>query len=828
VLRLTTFGGLSIDGDPAPAGDVRPRRLALLAILAAAGAKGISREQVLSILWSESEPERARHSLSQTLYSLRRDLGVEVVLVTPNLRLDPSKITSDVNDFRIAAGEKDWDGAAELFTAPFLAGFYLSDAPDFERWADEERSLLTHEGIRALESAAAQADADGRTGQALESRRRLSKLDPLNGRFAFSYIEALAKAGDRAKALVHAQSHIDQVRRELEVEPDAAVLQLLEGLRDPVASVPNVRTPTSSPPGFRLQSAPQPIAFAPPISTRSSLAARAPESTRRRAYLFLAGSAALIVGTALVTQMLRTSAAASTGDDSGSRSRSALAERLYTDGLRAFYQFDAEEAGRLFDAAIKEDSSFAMANYFAWRSEVAINGPRQDLFAARARTLAPHASERDRMLIIAHLNASRLDLSAIAATESLVTRFPNDPDALIRAAEVTNELPRAVALLDRAIAVDSAAAKETSAICRACDAFNALAARYNWADSSEGVEETLDRWSALRPADPQPWMVRADYLIGLGRRRDADAAHRRADSLGASHGDTIEASLIRTLRTDDLDSAMTLCNRALSVVDPDKFLQYRWLCTIGLRMQGRDRDALRLSQESRTPGSDAVRRGVPPDLVHGAILDMEMGRPEAAANEFARMAADATHSGQTEGLKARAVAWELTLSGTAAALQDDTVRIRSLVDSVELIGHRSLFARDPLLHHYLRGLLLARAQQHEGAVREFRAAISSPSQGFTRINYEIGKNLLALNRASEAIPIVRASLHGGVEGSGLYLTRTETHELLAQLFDAAGRRDSAAVHYAVVERAWRSADPMLKPRYDAARQWLLRTGRSSR
>jgi len=36
------------------------------------------------------------------------------------------------------------------------------------------------------------------------------------------------------------------------------------------------------------------------------------------------------------------------------------------------------------------------------------------------------------------------------------------------------------------------------------------------------------------------------------------------------------------------------------------------------------------------------------------------------------------------------------------------------------------------------------------------------------------------------------------------------------------QRDSAAAHYAIVERAWRSADPFLKPRYEAARQWLAR------
>jgi hypothetical protein len=63
-------------------------------------------------------------------------------------------------------------------------------------------------------------------------------------------------------------------------------------------------------------------------------------------------------------------------------------------------------------------------------------------------------------------------------------------------------------------------------------------------------------------------------------------------------------------------------------------------------------------------------------------------------------------------------------------------------------------------------------------------------------------------------------LHGGVEGPGLYLTRAETHELLARLFDAAGARDSAAAHYAVVERLWRAADPPLRARHAAARERL--------
>lgn len=120
----------------------------------------------------------------------------------------------------------------------------------------------------------------------------------------------------------------------------------------------------------------------------------------------------------------------------------------------------------------------------------------------------------------------------------------------------------------------------------------------------------------------------------------------------------------------------------------------------------------------------------------------------------------------------------------------------------------------------MRGLLRARAGAHAAAVAELRAAMQSPTFGYSRINYELARSLLALRRADEGVPVLQAALRGGLEGPGLYVTRTELHELLARLFDAIARRDSAAAHYAVVARAWARADPFLAPRRDAARRWL--------
>lgn len=227
------------------------------------------------------------------------------------------------------------------------------------------------------------------------------------------------------------------------------------------------------------------------------------------------------------------------------------------------------------------------------------------------------------------------------------------------------------------------------------------------------------------------------------------------------------------------------------------------------------------------PGSGAIRRGAPVDHYNIASLDLETGHPLAAADTFLAIGqrVDATPDA-TDGFRARNATWMLTLAATAAVAGGDTARARRLVDTIEATGRRSGYDRDPGLHHFVRGLLYSRATEHTSAVQEFRAAMRSPTHGYTRINYELGKSLLALGRPLEAVRILRPPLHGGIEGSGLYVTRTEMHELLARAFDAAGQRDSAAAHYAVVGRGWRAADSFLKPRYDAVRSWLVHAGRA--
>jgi len=395
---------------------------------------------------------------------------------------------------------------------------------------------------------------------------------------------------------------------------------------------------------------------------------------------------------------------------------------------------------------------------------------------------------------------------------------------LIRAAQVLDDLPRAVPLLNRAIALDSAVGGRSTEICRLCDALSLLAYLYAWADSGAAVERTLHRWTALRPDDAAPWAQEADWIIGFGRAAEASADYRRYEALGGRTSGSDMNYLVSALRLENYDGLDARCPDLLASADSVDYLQYRWYCIIGLRMEGRYREAVALNRDGRLPGSERRRRVAAPDANIEAVLDFETGQTPRAADEFLAMYKPLMSAPSlADGEHARSGTWVLTLSATAAVAAGDTSRARRLIARIDSLGHRSLFPRDPRLHHFVRGLLLSRSGNHSDAVTEFRAALHSPTFGYTRINYELGRSLLALNRSAEAIPLVQAALHGGLEGSCLYITRTDLHELLAQLFDAAGQRDSAAKHYTIVDRAWAHADSAFARRHDAARQWLART-----
>lgn len=219
------------------------RRMALLAVLAVARGRPVGRERLLGLLWPDHPAEAARHTLSESLSVLRRELGDLFVSLGDEVALNPGVAGSDVEVFEAALEAGRLEEAVAAYGGPLLDGFYVSNALEFERWVDGERDRLARAHARALESLAAGAEAAGNPVQAVEWWRRLAAHDPYSSRAALGLTRALEAAGEPGAALRAAAAHAALLREDLGVEPDPALAEVVERLRAEPARIPSLPPP---------------------------------------------------------------------------------------------------------------------------------------------------------------------------------------------------------------------------------------------------------------------------------------------------------------------------------------------------------------------------------------------------------------------------------------------------------------------------------------------------------------------------------------------------------------------------------------------------------
>ena len=306
-LRLHTFGSvyLTRDGEilSGPAG--QRRLLAILAILATVGDRGISRDKLLALLWSEGEPEKSRHALTQSLYHIRKALNVEKLFLSgADVRLSPGVLESDVGDFQRAIANQRLAEAVGLYRGAFLDGFYLNGDPDFEFWVAAERDRFARQYASSLESLAASAAASGARAAEIRWRGRLVDHDPLNGPAVAKLMTCLMASGDHTAALQRARLHESRMRSALDLPPDRAVADLAADLRRTVSSggYAAVPTPRDAAAVRAPLIPPQPTEL-PAGTPRSGTRVSAPASTTVRSRWIWAGAAVAMVATVALSRV---------------------------------------------------------------------------------------------------------------------------------------------------------------------------------------------------------------------------------------------------------------------------------------------------------------------------------------------------------------------------------------------------------------------------------------------------------------------------------------------------------------------------------------------
>ena len=266
MIRFRILGGLDLrNGEGVEVRSVlaQPQRVGLLTCLALAGEMGfVRRDTLMGRLWPDSPQDRARHSLNQALYGLRRSLGRDSVVSRGDeeVCLDPASFWCDLRGFETALLRGRDEEALELYRGELLPGFFLPDAPDFEAWLEEYRGRVRMGATSAAWRLSEEAEGHGHTAAAISWARRAVALSGDEETGARRLLRLFHRAGDRAAAVATYEALVRRLRADPGVEPSPETQSLFEEIRGPRPD-PGPLPPPPPPPLPDVEGLP---AFRPP------------------------------------------------------------------------------------------------------------------------------------------------------------------------------------------------------------------------------------------------------------------------------------------------------------------------------------------------------------------------------------------------------------------------------------------------------------------------------------------------------------------------------------------------------------------------------------
>jgi DNA-binding SARP family transcriptional activator/pimeloyl-ACP methyl ester carboxylesterase len=234
VVLLGGFGALGSDG--APLALPTRKAEALLAMLVCRAGESQPRERLTSLLWGERGDKQARHSLSQTLTSIRSALGgTEDPFVgdRETLAVRPEMVSADVVDLQKLAARDDIQSlraGAELCRGPLLEGLRLNEA-GFDEWLAQERSRFHHLGLAVLTKLAACEAKNGQVAAATSALERALALDPLSEDAHRRLMRLHLDRSNYNAVIRHYRQCTDLLKRELGTIPEPATTELYQEAR---------------------------------------------------------------------------------------------------------------------------------------------------------------------------------------------------------------------------------------------------------------------------------------------------------------------------------------------------------------------------------------------------------------------------------------------------------------------------------------------------------------------------------------------------------------------------------------------------------------------
>ena len=250
MLHLKTLGGFELIDmtDGAPVRIMGPQKpLAMLAYIALAPGRRVTRDHLVDLLWQNLEVERGRRTLRQTLFSLRQKLGdvlgsdgEYVVLTAP--------LTVDCQQFEEALEREALDDAWVRYTGPFVADFATPGSAAFEQWCDRQRDRLQAAWFSVGEELVRRTLVD-RPREAATIAGVLRDAAPDRPDLWSARLRALLLAGERVEARAEAQ-RLQQLVAQGALSLTAEIRSQLRALESRPAEATE-GTPADDPPQWR-------------------------------------------------------------------------------------------------------------------------------------------------------------------------------------------------------------------------------------------------------------------------------------------------------------------------------------------------------------------------------------------------------------------------------------------------------------------------------------------------------------------------------------------------------------------------------------------------
>lgn len=237
LIELRTLGTLdlhSAEGRELHSLLAQPKRVALLAYLCIAKPHGFHRrDTLLGLFWPDSDHEHARSSLRKSIHILRRSLGDDAILSRGDeeVAVDFRLVSCDAAAFEASVKANRLEEALERYGGDLLAGFFIDEAPEFEKWLQSERGRLRACAARASLGLSDQFAASGNITAAITWARRSFELSDTDERALQKLIDLQYRIGDRVGAIHTYETFAGRLAAEYQTEPSTDTRSLIERIR---------------------------------------------------------------------------------------------------------------------------------------------------------------------------------------------------------------------------------------------------------------------------------------------------------------------------------------------------------------------------------------------------------------------------------------------------------------------------------------------------------------------------------------------------------------------------------------------------------------------